>query len=158
PELDHERVTAAVVRLLDLTLIRVGNEEYARENESFGLTTLRERHVQVQGTRLLFQFRAKAGRQVSIAASDRRLAMLVKRLHELPGQMLFHYEDHSGHVRVVASDDVNLYLSRAARQPCTAKDFRTWGASVLVLRALVDKGPAGSEREAGRRLHESVER
>jgi DNA topoisomerase I len=154
--LDRERVVAAVVRLLDMTLIRVGNEEYARQNASFGLTTLRDRHVRVRGTRLLFQFRGKSGRQVSVEASDRRLALLVRRLQDLPGQVLFQYRDDGRELRVVESDDVNEYLTRVAGQACSARDFRTWGATVLMYRALAEAGPPGSEREARRAVNERI--
>jgi DNA topoisomerase-1 len=155
--LRRERVVAAVVRLLDTTLIRVGNEAYAQENDSFGLTTLRNRHVRVEGTRLLFRFRGKSGRQHAVATRDRRLAGLVRRLQELPGQVLFQYVEDDGAPRVVASDDVNEYLGRASEQPFTAKDFRTWAASVLALHALVRHDPPSSEREARRLLKETVE-
>lgn len=158
PDLEHDRVVAAVVRLLDLTLVRVGNEEYARQNHSFGLTTLRDRHVRVTGTRLLFRFRGKSRRQLATAASDRRLAALVRRLRELPGQALFQYRSEAGELRGVASEDVNEYLGRVAGQPCTAKDFRTWGASALGLRWLAESRPPRSDREARRRVRETVER
>ena len=155
--LERERIVAAVVRLLDTTLIRVGNEEYARENDSFGLTTLRSYHVRVDGSRLLFRFRGKSGKRQAVATRDRRLAVLVRRLQELPGQVLFQYLDGDGAPRVVASDDVNRYLGRVSGQPFTAKDFRTWAGSVLALHALGRRQPPGSEREARRRLRETVE-
>ncbi len=156
-ELDRERVAAAVVRLLDTTLIRIGNEEYARDNGSFGLTTLRDRHVRVRGTRLLFRFRGKSGRELSVATSDRRLAALVRRLQELPGQVLFQYVDGDGTARDLASDGVNGYLRQVAGEPFTAKDFRTWAGSVLALRSLACQRRPGSERETRRLVNETVE-
>lgn len=154
--LERERIVAAVVRLLDTTLIRVGNEEYVQENDSFGLTTLRNYHVRVEGSRLLFRFRGKSGKRQAVATRDRRLALLVRRLQELPGQVLFQYLDGEGASHVVASDDVNQYLRRVSGQPFTAKDFRTWAGSVLALHALMRREPPSSEREARRQLSETV--
>jgi len=123
----REKVIAVVVKLLEDTLIRVGNEEYAKQNRSYGLTTLRNRHVKVQGSALTFRFKGKAGNKYDIALNDRRLARAVKHLQELPGQHLFQY----GQPHVLESDDVNEYLREASGQDFTAKDFRTWAATVL---------------------------
>ncbi|HEY6058203.1 MAG TPA: hypothetical protein VIV06_09225, partial [Candidatus Limnocylindrales bacterium] len=142
PGLPRERVVAAVVGLLEATLIRVGNEEYARHNRSFGLTTLRDRHVDVDGSELRFRFRAKAGRLVSVGLRDRRLARVVRRCQELPGQELFQYEDETGALQAITSDDVNAYLRETAGRDFTAKDFRTWAGTVLAYRALRSRSPS----------------
>jgi DNA topoisomerase I len=147
PPLSRERVLATVVRLLESTLIRVGNEEYARENQSFGLTTLRNRHVRIRGGRLVFRFRAKAGVMQSITLADPVLARAVRQCQDLPGQVLFQYVDDTGERRRVDSADVNAYLRESAGDDFTAKDFRTWAGTVLAACALreisdVDEGVA----------------
>lgn len=136
PGLPREKVLAGVVRLLELTLIRVGNEEYARLNRSFGLTTLRDRHARVRGSSVRFRFRGKSGRAHDVGLRDRRLARLVARCQELPGQELFQYVDEGGAVCDIGSADVNAYIAEAARGPFTAKDFRTWAGTVMAYRAL----------------------
>lgn len=153
----REKVIAAVVRLLDVALVRVGNEEYAKDNGSYGATTLREKHVKVEGDRLELRFRGKSGREHVISLSDRRLARVVKKLEELPGQELFQYFGPDGDLRRVTSDDVNGYLREVMGEEFTAKDFRTWAGSVLGLHALthLEEEPA-SERETKRRLNEAV--
>ena len=133
----RQRVLATLVRLLDQTAIRVGNERYARENESFGLTTLRTRHVKVDGSTLRLNFRGKGGKELSLSVRDRRVSNVVRRLHDLPGQGLFRYRDESGELRDVDSGDVNQYLHEITGQPVSAKDFRTWIASVIAAEALV---------------------
>ena len=127
---------ATVVRLLETTLIRVGNEEYARENGSFGLTTLRNRHVNVEGQIVCFTFKGKSGIRHQIRVGDRRLARIVQRCQDLPGQELFQYFDADGTPRDIDSADVNEYLQAIAGQEFTAKDFRTWAGTVLAARAL----------------------
>src|SRR5260370_28732521 len=127
PRLPLEKVLAAVVRLLETTLIRVGNEEYARENDSFGLTTMRSRHVDIAGATLRFRFRGKSGKEHEVAISDRRLARVVRACRELPGHELFQYVDESGKRQAVGSADVNDYLRAVTGEDFTAKDFRTWG-------------------------------
>ena len=144
PGLPREKVLAAVVRLLELTLIRVGNDEYARLNESFGLTTLRDDHAEIQGTRVRFTFRGKSGKEHEVGIRDRRLATVVRRCQELPGQELLQYVDDEGVVRDIASDDVNEYLREIAGGDFTAKDFRTWAGTVLAYRALRALQPADS--------------
>jgi DNA topoisomerase-1 len=129
--LPREKVLALVVRLLEATLIRVGNDEYARENRSYGLSTMRNRHVEVAGAEIRFAFRGKGGKEHEIDVRDRRLAALVRRCQELPGQQLFQYADADGGRRDVSSDDVNEYLREISGEPFTAKDFRTWAGSVL---------------------------
>ncbi len=130
-ELSRERVLAAIVRLLDRTLIRVGNEEYARENGSFGLTTLRRRHLSVEGKEITFSFRGKSGVEHSISVKDARAARIVTHCAELPGQVLFKYVADDSTPRVVGSSDVNAYLREISGSNFTAKDFRTWAATVL---------------------------
>jgi DNA topoisomerase-1 len=146
----REKVLAAVVRLLELTLIRVGNDEYARANRSYGLTTLRDRHARIDGTAVRFRFRGKAGKVHEVGLRDRRLAAIVRRCQELPGQELFQYVDDAGDVRDVTSDDVNAYLADAAGERFTAKDFRTWAGTVLAYRALRALGPATDGGRADR--------
>ena len=134
--LPREKVLAAVVRLLEMTLIRVGNDEYARLNRSFGLTTMRDRHARIEGTQVRFRFRGKGGLTHDVDLRDRRLASIVRRCQELPGQELFQYLDEDGEVRDVTSDDVNAYLREVSGGDFTAKDFRTWAGTLLAYRAL----------------------
>jgi DNA topoisomerase-1 len=136
PGLPRDKVLATVVRLLESTCIRIGNEEYARKNHSFGLTTLRSRHVKVAGSMLRFQFRSKGGKLYSVGLADRRLARVLRRCQELPGYELFQYLDESGQRQTVTSSDVNDYLRRVAGQDFTAKDFRTWAGTVAAAREL----------------------
>ena len=136
PGLPREKVLATVVQLLERTFIRVGNEEYARENKSFGLTTMRNRHVDVKGSKLRFQFRGKSGRDHDIDFEDRRVARIIKKLQDLPGQELFQYLDEAGEVHNVTSEDVNAYLREITGEDFTAKDFRTWAGTVLAAMAL----------------------
>ncbi|MEA2576516.1 MAG: topoisomerase [Chloroflexota bacterium] len=154
--LPREKVLAAVVRLLELTLIRVGNDEYARLNRSFGLTTLQDRHARIQGSALRFRFRGKSGQSHEVGLRDRRLAALVRRCQELPGQELFQFLDEGGEVRDIASDDVNGYIREAAGGDFTAKDFRTWAGTVLAYRALRALQPGDGEREARRNVVEAI--
>lgn len=131
PGLAREKVLATIVRLLELTLIRVGNEEYARENASFGLTTLRTRHVDVTGSNIRFKFRGKSGVEHAVEVYDRRVAKVVARCTDLPGQILFQYVDDGGALCTVESSDVNAYLKDISGADFTAKDFRTWAGTVL---------------------------
>jgi DNA topoisomerase-1 len=131
PVLDRTRVAAAVVRLMDVAYVRVGNAAYAKENNSYGATTLQTRHALLDGRAVRLRFTAKGGKMVRHKITDRQLVRTVRRCHELPGQMLFCYRDQSGEVRPVSSDEVNDYIREAAGGPFTAKDFRTWAASVL---------------------------
>jgi DNA topoisomerase-1 len=155
PGLPREKVLAAVIRLLELTLIRVGNDEYARLNRSFGLTTLRDRHARIDGTAVRFRFRGKGGKMHEVGLRDRRLATIVRRCQELPGQELFQYDD-DGEVRDVASDDVNQYLREISGGDFTAKDFRTWAGTVLAFRALRALQPADDERTQRRNVVEAI--
>jgi DNA topoisomerase I len=156
PGLPRERILALVVRLLELTHMRIGNEEYVRQNRSYGLTTLRDRHARVDGDRVRFRFRGKSGRQHEVGLRDRRLARLIRRAQELPGQHLFEYVDDDGTVRPVRSEDVNDYLRRVARADVTAKDFRTWAATVLAFRALRLEAE-GAQRVTQRRMRQAIE-
>ena len=158
PGLPREKVLAAVVRLLETTLIRIGNKEYARQNSSFGLTTLRDRHVDVSGSRLRFEFRGKSGKDYSVEVQDRRLARIVKQCRDLPGQRLFQYLDDEGIRQGVSSEDVNAYLRETTGEDFTAKDFRTWGGTVLALSALLEVGRCETEREAGKAVVEAIKR
>jgi DNA topoisomerase I len=152
PGLPREKVLAAVVRLLEMTLIRVGNDEYARLNNSFGLTTLRDRHARIEGSRVRFRFRGKGGQPHEVGLRDRRLATVVRRCQELPGQELFQYVDEDGTVMDVASDDVNVYLREIAGADFSAKDFRTWAGTVLAYRALRALQPADTLTDARRNV------
>jgi len=137
--LDKDTVVAAVVRLLDLGQVRVGNEGYAKANRSFGATTLRNRHADVSGRRLRLEYRGKSGKMQRLTIEDGRLSRLVRRCQDLPGQHLFEYLDDDGAVHPVTSNDVNDYLREATGKDFTAKHFRTWGASVIAFKALVDR-------------------
>jgi len=148
PELSRDKVLATVVWLLERTLIRVGNDEYARANGSFGLTTLRRRHVAVSGAKLRFEFRGKSGIPHSVAVTDRRIARIVQRCTELPGQELFQYVGDDGRRQTVDADDINQYLRRITERDVTAKDFRTWAGTMLAAAALREIGPASSEKQA----------
>ena len=155
--LPRQKVLATVVRLLEATLIRVGNEEYARTNRSFGLTTMRNRHVDVSGTQLRFSFRGKSGRRHSVSITDRRLAGIVKRCQELPGQELFEFVDDNGTVEKIDSDDVNKYLRGITGENFTAKDFRTWSGTVLAAVALRDFGRSAKQTQARRNAAKAIE-
>jgi DNA topoisomerase-1 len=157
PDVPREKVLATAVRLLEETMIRVGNAEYAKANGSFGLTTLRARHVDVRGARLVFRFRGKSGKEHEVDVRDQRLARVVARLEQLPGQQLFRYVDAEGAVRPVGSDDVNEYLRAISGEDLTAKDFRTWAGTVLAAQALAKMRPTRNERLAKRRVLEAVD-
>jgi DNA topoisomerase-1 len=156
-ELTRKQVLATVIRLLDRTLIRVGNDEYAKENKSFGLTTLRRRHVEVEGTLLRFTFRGKSGVEHNVSLTDKRLARIIQRCQDLPGTELFQYLDASGKRHTIASDDVNAHLREITGRDITAKDFRTWGGTMAAAMALRSTGPAASQREADRNIVEAID-
>lgn len=155
--LPREKVIATVVRLLETTLIRVGNEEYAKANHSYGLTTLRNRHVEVDGNTLRFEFKGKSGVKHSVELHDRRLATVIKRLEEIPGQELFQYVDDQDERRSVTSADVNDYLREATGDNFTAKDYRTWVGTVLAWVALqaVDESDHGIDTK--KRLKQAID-
>jgi len=135
----RERVLAAVVRLLESTLIRIGNEEYTQKNGSYGLTTLTDDHAEIEGSRVSFEFVGKSGKAHSVTLRDPRLARIVKRCQEIPGYELFQYYDEDGERRVVDSADVNTYLQNITGKPLTAKVFRTWGGSTMAIQYLCEQ-------------------
>ena len=156
--LGRRKVLATVAYLLDTTLVRVGNREYARTNKSYGLTTLQDRHVTFVGSELRFQFRGKTGKEWKLKLSDRRAARIVRSCQELPGQHLFQYEDDEGVVRQVSSADVNDYIRSIAGPEVTAKDFRTWAGTVLAAMALREFEPAEAEAAARRNIRRAIEK
>lgn len=159
PGLPRDKVLAAVVGLLDATPLRVGNEEYARVNRSFGISTLRDRHATVSGGTVRFRFRGKGGRTEEAILVDRRLAAVVRRCRDLPGQRLFQYVDEDGEERAISSEEVNAYLREAAASDdVSAKDFRTWTATVLAHRALSAPAPPADARPRSRPDVEAVRR
>lgn len=155
--LPREKVLAAIVRLLERTLMRVGNEEYAKSNKSFGLTTLRNRHVKVRGTGVTFDFRAKHGIDWHVELQDRRLSRIIKRLQDLPGQELFQYMDDAKQRHAITSDDVNAYLREASGEEITAKDFRTWAATNLAAVALSALEAFDTAAKAKKNVRRAVE-
>jgi len=157
PGLSRERVLATVVRFLETTLIRIGNDEYARSNGHYGLTTLHNKHAVVKGSTIQFRFTGKSGKRHEVKLQDRRLAKIVRRCQDLPGQELFEYPDEAGVYRDVGSADVNDYLREISGEDFTAKDFRTWAGTVLAARALYDVGPAETKTEARRNIAAAVQ-
>lgn len=157
PSIPREKVLATLVRLLETTLIRIGNDEYARSNGSFGLTTLRNRHAKVHGATIRFRFRGKSGKEHEIDVTDPRMARLVKRCQELPGQDLFQYLDEAGNLHPVGSADVNDYLREITGEDFTAKDFRTWAATLLASQALAAEEAATSAAKAQRTVAKVIQ-
>ena len=155
--LPRPKVLAAVVRLLEKTFIRVGNDEYARSNRSYGLTTMRDRHVKVAGSKVQFFFRGKSGVAHELELDDRRLAKIVKQCRDLPGQELFQYRDEQGRVVDIGSSDVNAYLQEICGEEFTSKDFRTWAGTVLAATLLREAGRADSERRAKQTIVQAIE-
>jgi len=154
--LPREKVLATIVQLLERSLIRVGNEEYARENKSFGLTTMQDRHVDVKGSKLRFRFRGKSGRQHEVDVTDRRIARIVMKLQDLAGQSLFQYLDDEGNARDITSQDVNEYLREITGADFTAKDFRTWAGTVLAAVALGKLGASETKRQAKANIKHAI--
>lgn len=157
PGLPREKVLAAVVRLLETTLIRVGNDEYARANQSFGLTTMRDRHVEIAGSTMRFRFKGKSGKHHSISITDPRLARIVRRCKEIPGYDLFQYIDDQGQRQDVRSEDVNAYLREISGERFTAKDFRTWAGTVLAAFALHELDPGPTSAQTRKNIVRAVE-
>lgn len=155
--LPREKVLATVVHLLESTLIRVGNDDYARSNKSYGLTTLRNRHVKVEGSQLRFQFTGKSGKTWRLSTSNRRVAKVVRACQELPGQELFAYLDEEGQPCDVTSDDVNTYLREISGRDITAKDFRTWAGTVMAALALHELESADTASTAKKNLKSAIE-
>ena len=150
--LGRDKVLATVVRLLETTMIRVGNRAYAEDNKSYGLTTLRGRHVHVDGGQLKFHFKGKSGRVWRLDVRDRRVAKIVKACQELPGQHLFRYLDEDGEPQSISSADINAYLKRVGGRDITAKDFRTWTGTLLAAVALAEVGHADTKAQAKKSL------
>jgi DNA topoisomerase-1 len=155
--LARDKIMATVVWLLETTLIRIGSDEYAKANKSFGLTTLRRRHVAVVGHELRFEFRGKSGIQHAVAVTDRRIARIVQRCQALRGEELFKYLDDEGKRQTVQAEDVNQYLQDVTGRDITAKDFRTWAGTMLVAEALRKTGPAKTKREAEKNIVAAVD-
>jgi len=156
PGLPQRKVVAAIVRLLDETCIRIGNEEYAKSNKSFGLTTLRDRHADIHGPNLRFHFRGKSNQEHDVTLHNWRLAKIVKQCQDLPGQELFQYRSDSGTAVNVDSSDINDYLKEITQEDFTAKDFRTWHGTCHMAQQLAALGPAGSDRESKRNILQAV--
>lgn len=157
PGLPREKILAVIVRLLDTTSIRIGNEEYARENNTFGLTTMLHEHVEVTGAKVEFHFRGKHGKEHMIDVKDRQLAKIVKRCRELPGHELFQYVDDDNELHTIASDDVNAYLQDITGEDFTAKDFRTWAGTITAVCALQDLGEYESQTQAKKHVVQAIE-
>jgi DNA topoisomerase-1 len=157
PGLSREKVLAAVVKLLETTLIRVGNDEYAKSNKSFGLTTLQDKHAAVKGGTVKFEFKGKSGVEHDVDLADPRLAKIVKQCQELPGQELLQYVDDAGQVRDIGSTDVNQYIRDVAGDEFTAKDFRTWAGTVLAAMALQELEQFDSQAQAKKNIVRAVE-
>ncbi|HEX4630739.1 MAG TPA: DNA topoisomerase IB [Chthoniobacterales bacterium] len=154
--LPREKVLATVVQLLERTFIRVGNEEYAKENKSFGLTTLRNRHVDVTATKLKFSFRGKSGKDHEVDVTDRRLAKIIRQLQDLPGQEVFQYLNENEERRKVTSEDVNEYLREITGEEFTAKDFRTWAGTVLAAMALNAQEAFENKSQAKKNVKDAI--
>jgi DNA topoisomerase I len=147
-----------VVHLLENTLIRVGNSDYVRQNKSYGLTTLRDPHVKVEGSALLFQFKGKSGKTWRLQVKDRRVAKIVKACQDLPGQDLFQYLDENGEQQSITSADVNAYLKEITGSEITAKDFRTWAGTVLAALALAEFEEFDSDAKAKKNIRAAIEK
>lgn len=157
PGLPREKVLATIVYLLEATMMRIGNQEYARENKTFGLTTLRDRHVRLDGRKVEFRYRGKSGVHHAVEVEDRRLANIIRRTRDLPGQELFQYVDDDGHPHAIGSADVNDYLQAIAGEDYTAKDFRTWSGTVLAAVALRELEKFDSQAQAKRNVVRAIE-
>ena len=156
--LPREKVLATVVHLLEATLIRVGNDEYARSNKSYGLTTLKNRHVEVDGSALKFNFKGKSGKVWKLSVRDRRVAKVIRACQDLPGQELFQYLDEGGETRDVTSSDVNIYLREISGEDITAKDFRTWHGTVLAALALQEFEKFDNQAGAKRNIRDAIQK
>jgi DNA topoisomerase I len=157
PGLPKEKILATIVHLLELTLIRIGNEEYAKENNSYGLTTMRNHHLNVKGSKIRFQFKGKSGKSHSIGIKNKRLARILKKCQEIPGQELFQYIDENGNPVSIDSSDVNDYLRSITNQDFTAKDFRTWAGTIYTFMTLRNFDPYQSEADAKTQIKLTIE-
>jgi DNA topoisomerase-1 len=157
PGLPREKVLATIVYLLEATMMRIGNDEYARENKSYGLTTLRNRHVKIEGSEVQFRFRGKSGVHHDVKVHDRRVARIIQRTRDLPGQHLFEYVDEHGEPQTIDSSDVNDYLREITGEDYTAKDFRTWSGTVLAAIALREFEKFDSEAQAKKNVVRAIE-
>ena len=155
--LPRQKVLATIIHLLETTMIRVGNSDYEKQNKSYGLTTLHNRHVAIEGSELRFRFKGKSGKEWKLRVKDRRVARIVKAIQELPGQHLFQYVDDDGERHEVASGDVNAYLKEISGQNITAKDFRTWTGTVLAAMALSEFEAVDSQAAAKRNVRAAIE-
>ena len=156
--LPREKVLATVVHLLETTQIRVGNDEYARTNDSYGLTTLRDHHVEISGASVHFAFKGKSGKKHAVKLSDRRLARIIRQCQEIPGADLFQYLDDDGQRQTIGSGDVNAYIREISGEPFTAKDFRTWAGTMLACAALVEAGAGETKKESARNVLAAIDR
>jgi DNA topoisomerase-1 len=156
--LPREKVLATVVQLLESTCIRVGNDEYAKANRSYGLTTLQDRHVEISGSKLRFEFRGKSGKTHIVSLNDRRLARIVQRCQALPGEDLFQYVDDEGVRQTIGSGDVNDYIREISGEEFTAKDFRTWAGTLLAVAALSEVGAYTTQRQAKSNVLRAIDR
>lgn len=156
--LPREKILALIVRIMEQTLIRVGNEEYAKENRSYGLTTIRNQHVKVRGSKVIFDFKGKSGKHHHLEVMDKQIAPLVKRCQDLPGQELFGYIDDEGVAHDIKSHDVNAYLKDISGEDITAKDFRTWGGTVCAALYLKDHEKPATKTEIKKMLVQTVAR
>ena len=157
PQLTREKVLATVVTLLEKTSIRVGNEEYAKQNHSYGLTTLRERHLEMHGDTIRFRFKGKSGKEWNVKLNDRRIAKVLRACEEIEGQELFKYKDETGTVHTISSTDVNHYLQEITGEPFTAKDYRTWTGTVLAAMALREYERYDSEAQAKKNILAAID-
>jgi DNA topoisomerase-1 len=157
PDLPREKVLAAVIKLLDTTLIRVGNREYASRNDHYGLTTLRDRHVEISGTKIRFDFMGKSGKEIVVEIADKRLARIVKACRDVPGQHLFQYLDEEENRHAIDSGDANDYLREITGADFTAKDFRTWGGTVFAIATLREFEPFEEDAVARKNVIEAVD-
>ena len=155
--LPAEKVVATVVHLLENTMIRVGNADYARQNKSHGLTTLRDRHVRIDGSQVRFRFRGKSGKEWDLGLKDRRVARILRAVQDIPGQHLFQYLDDDGQRQKITSTEVNTYLRAISGRDVTAKDFRTWTGTVLAALALAEYEAVDSDAAAKRNIREAIE-
>ena len=157
PGVARDKIMATVVWLLETTLIRIGSDEYRKANKSFGLTTLRRRHVAVVGSEMRFEFKGKSGIQHAVSVTDKRIARIIQRCQELPGEELFKYLDDDGKRQEVDAEDVNAYLQQITARDVTAKDFRTWAGTMLAAETLRAMGPAKTKKEAERNIVSAVD-